>query len=260
MKRNSIVFILIIIGLTEAWPGYAQIQNKLYEITWQVQTNGISFSQGETNCLKLLANCSTLDETGKVYLALAEMYKCNGLLYSDKIAEYCELALKYPQDTLATCNLFSTLGDAFEIKYEKTFKIPEKLEKVRPEITRCYLAALAIIYTNHAPEKWQKPPAVNPVYTKVPHTDDPNFNSEPFVRRNEQEVKRHEAEMQARKRINLENNLLIFRDPVIAQVGELYNYPPNKLGELREAALQAFQNTNTVEMFMDKIRARVSFK
>jgi len=66
--------------------------------------------------------------------------------------------------------------------------------------------------------------------------------------------------MQAQKRINLENNLLIFRDPVIAQVGELYNYPPNKLGELREVALQAFQNTNTVEMFMDKIRARVSFK
>jgi hypothetical protein len=211
--------------------------------------NGTNINRSETECLKLLETNSAPSDKAMVYLAIANKYANNDLIYPAKTAEYCKLALEYPQGIVNICHLYSMWGGALESQYNTNLNNIEYYLKVRRTFIKPYLDALAIIATNRVPEKRQPLPSVGMYDYSGPKTNAIY----------QEMVKKHDKQVIEREEVDLENDLITYRDQITAEIARHYERKLDNLDELREMALQEFNNnTNAVEELMQRVEKIIS--
>lgn len=222
-----------------------KVNEKFYE-------NGTNLSRAEVESLKLLETNSSPSDKAIVYLAIATKYANSDFIYPEKTTEYCKLALEYPQGTLNACHLYSMLGGAIESQYHTNLNNKEFYLATRKAIIKPYLDALAIIESNQVPEIRQSRPRLDfgTIERKGPDTSE--FQAK---------VKEHNEQIAAIEKVDLVNSLIDYREQITADISRYYRRKADNLDELRESALQEFNNnTNAVDEFIKRVKQNIAPK
>jgi len=233
-----------------------QFSAKLNSNESQTESNAIDLAHVETNYLQQLANCSDPTNKGRAYFALVNMYQNMDrdarLSHAEITGEYCEQALKYPQNALNACRILSIWGDVLELKYRLNPEqfTGDQFSQVRCLAVKPYLKGLAIIMTNQIPEVSQTTPRLYSLTIQGPGTNEYALKRK----------KEHDELVKAYYRVTFENAMMEYREEFTARITRLYRNHPTSLYELREVAYQELQNTNFVDAFIQKMQTRISNK
>ncbi|MEI7534768.1 MAG: hypothetical protein WCK57_10410 [Verrucomicrobiae bacterium] len=250
-------FLLLFLGVSICSHAEDQLLNRLRLFTSQVQAGKMEFTNAEAGYLEISKDCSTLEEKGQVYLAIVNTVGFFKRPRPDKIAEYCEQALKYPQSILGTCRIYSVWGGSLKEQNRGVINgtgknNTGKISEVRRLITKPWLQCLAIIQTNHVPEKRQSPPSVGGLVINGPKTD-VNYQTT-----YQAAIKRHDEQWNARQRVDFENELVDCRDSVINAMRQLYSLPPEDWEGLKAEALETMHDANAVDALIEKVKQPVT--
>ena len=101
----SVFFLIIATGSLRA-DTTTDLQHKLAQID-QKRAGRQTDTQGlEQECLGLLNNISSAEDSGMVYAEIAWIYSQSGHTQPKKTASYCELALRYPLADRMTARMY----------------------------------------------------------------------------------------------------------------------------------------------------------
>ena len=92
----------------------------------QTDTEGL-----KNECLGLLANVTTAEDSGAIYTEIAMIYGQSGLTQPESAAAYCELALHYPLADTTAALIYVRWADVLQILYgDKSFAVKDSSSKI----------------------------------------------------------------------------------------------------------------------------------
>ncbi len=127
------------------------LSHKLAQI-FQKRADPQTDTQGlEQECLDLLSNVSSAEDSGLVYAEIAWILGQNGLTHPKKTASYCELALRYPLADRMTIRMYSTWASAIGKYYgEDSYVVANT--NLRIEIAEICMNGLKQIMSYNLPD------------------------------------------------------------------------------------------------------------
>lgn len=246
MKMQQLFYsFLLLLGVSLHLRAEDQLHFRLRQLAQQVQQGNMEFTNIESSYLGLFKDCSTPEDKGKVYLALVNS---DGFFHPsrpEKIVEYCEQALKFPQSIPDTCDIFLTWGAALRDQNRAALNDPGKIAQVRRLIVGPWLKCMAIIQTNQVPDKWQDPPWVGGLVYNGPRTNAYYLSL----------IKERDEQIKKRQQVDLGNALIDYRDSYMAAIAELYRLPPEDWQGLKADADEEMHDQAAADAFVEKIKS-----
>ncbi len=207
----------------------------------------------ETQYLELLQEYDSPEDKGRIYAAIANSYINSGIqtpgglpVFPEKVAEYCEKALQYPQEVPDSCRFYSFWGAALQAQCYKSGE--EDFSVARREIVIPYLKTLKFVFDNLTSRESQNLPSV--VAYDVPPSD-PHYG---------EIVRKHNRQMNKWKEVKLNNKLLRYKDVLVPKVVSLYSQKPYATDELRELAGEILKKEDTVKELISLVTNKIKDK
>jgi hypothetical protein len=185
---------------------------------------------------KLLENYPDPKDQGQIYYTLADIHAQSGMVHPERVAEYAQKALKYPQDPGQKERLYVYWGDALQLGNPKEAFPDRRRSAVQP-----YLEGLKALLEYDLPGKPPEVPTVN------------RFEADPP---DEELERQHKQEWAAHKRATFQREMIMHRDVLIGQIAGLYGRKPYAKDEVKRLARDTFDNSALV----DKLLAAVDVK
>ncbi len=169
----------------------------------------------EKDALKLLKEFKSPKEKALIYATIATMFASSADKDEKKIQQYCQKALKFPQELATSLRLHVFLAgslqrDAMALKDNKKRK--DEFLKVREDAMNTCLIGLKLVIEKQKVKTRQPPPAVGKY----------DFTGSPRDPENAKLIQQHEKEMKARMEIVFQNKLIDYREIFVRKVASLY--------------------------------------
>lgn len=200
----------------------------------------------EDACLDLLETYKDQKDVGKIYATIALAYAHrNTSFQKQKVAYYCEKALKYPQEIKTASDLYIN----WSLALYNTF-ISDECDRPSAEVRRdCAIVALRgikMLLDNKIPT--QAPPPV------VCTAHDLNSNNPDY----EEERRKHDEEKAAFEKHELITNLISKREILEYVAADIYCLQPVNFSELKRTANSILKDRETVERILAKAQERLN--
>jgi hypothetical protein len=180
----------------------------------------------ETDCLALLDDYKSPAQKGKIYAQIAVTYsqhrftlKNNGGIPIAKSIEYSKKALDLPLDVITSCEMYGTLASSMVAESSKS---EDQFVELRREAIVFCLKGLKLALDNNAPDVFPSVPAVG-IYHISPKS--PNY---------ERMMKKHQEEVNARKKWEFEYQLYMQRQDLVGLCRAMYLHKPYNLNEFQQ--------------------------
>lgn len=191
----------------------------------------------KSECLGLLADVNTPEDSGAIYTEIAMIYGQSGLTQPESTSAYCELALHYPLADTTAARLYVVWADALHVLHEdKSFEVTDSSSRI--EIARICLNGLKLIMLHDLPESRQALPSV-PVIHYFGSDNDPD-NKELMEMRNKA--------IERRKKIEEQNALIQERNILIDKLAYLSKTDPGTKKEIERLTRDILQNDDAKEV------------
>lgn len=195
----------------------------------------------ERNCLELLEEFTTREDSGMIYAQIALIYAQGGMTQPDKTASYCEIALRYPLKASMEAQMFVFWADALQVKHIESSG--DEFTVARREIVNVCLNGLKRILSHKPPKSRQTLPVVHRFDYGGPK-DDPAYQE--LLRRNKEE-------MAQRKKIIEQNTLVMHREALLEKCIYLYSLEPQATDEFERLAGEIFGDEDAVKELISRI-------
>ena len=197
----------------------------------------------ETKYLDLLKKTNIPEEKGLIYFFMARTLRKVPKKPYKKIIEYSKSALQYPLDIETKAFTYVILTEALsKDSYNKGLMIED-----RKEISEICLNGLKLLEMENLPKEMQDLPGV-PMLTIKGSKDDPEI---------QKKFKIHEQQVEERKRIKLQNTLIMYRKSLIGKCISIYSYKPYDNKEFRETAMEYLNDEVYVNEIMEKLNEKI---
>ncbi len=197
----------------------------------------------EAATLRLLEGPRLPEQRGMIFASLVRAYANSKEKQPAKMAHYCMEALKHPLDLVGKLRMYSYWVDAI-IMLAGEVRDPEEFATLRRRAMSPCLDGLRLVLENQSAGNYGPLPAVSRFHY-IGSTSDPGY----------QEMrKRHEKQMAARKKAELQNEL-VFREWVfVRQCAVLYAREPRATEELQRLARDKLGDEGAVEELVEAAR------
>ena len=187
----------------------------------------------EQECLSLLTNVSTPEDSGLVYAEMALVYARNGLGQPEKLIASSKLALQYPLADTMIVRLHVVWADGLQMQYrDDSFKVDKSILKI--ELARVCLNGLKQILPHDLSQATQDLPSI-PMFDYLESTDSPDY----------QERLRENREAFARRREIEKQKLLVrYRDIFIDKLIYLIKLDPGTKSQMEQLAHSILSNAD----------------
>lgn len=221
----------------------ALIYNKRAD--WRTDTRGL-----EQECLGLLTDVSSPEDSGLVYAEIGWILGQNGLAQPKKIASYCELALRYPIADTMTARMYSTWASARGKYYGEDLHVSANTN-LRIEIAEICMNGLKQILSYNLPDTLpdiSTMPSV-PLVHWHGSRDDPAYKE----RMNERKVA-----IEKRKEFSRQSYLIRSRDALIDKLAYLSKVDSGTKKAIEQLAHNILLNADDVNKVLSLIETRLS--
>ena len=211
----------------------------------QTDTQGL-----EQECLGLLSNVSSVEDSGLVYAEIVWIYSQSGRMQPKKTASYCELALQYPLADTITARMYVAWACALVIVYGgDSFLIADSSS--RSEVAEICMDGLRQIMSYNLPE-------TAPDISTLPSTtlidwggpqDDPEYKE--IMRENTEAIEK-------RKEFSRQTHLFRSRDILIDKLVFLSKMDKGTKKEIEQLAHNILLNADDVNEVLSLIDKRLS--
>lgn len=221
--------------------GAGDVKHQLAEIDQQREGLGAQVDKLEQDCLNLLKECTTPEDTGMVYAEIGFIYAQNGLTQPDKTSLYNEMALSYPLGISTAAQAYVFWADALQIKHIES--TGDEFMVARGGIATVCLNGLRSILEQNLPKSRQTLPVVHRFDYDGPE-DDPQYQE--LLRKNKEELAQ-------RERVMLQNTLILYRDALIEKCIYLYSREPKATDEFAQLAREILGDEEAVKELLSRI-------
>ena len=163
-------------------------------------------AQLERECLNLLSEESSPADRGLVYTQIARIY---GIRDPDKAISYGAKALQLSLDVETTCKVHTVIADALEVK--RRVAHDEEAREITISLWKVCLEGLDFVLRQNPPAARRDVPAVN------------RFDCGADDEACKELIEKHRQEMEDRKRVELDNELVLYRGIFLEKCGALYS-------------------------------------
>ena len=198
----------------------------------------------ERECLSLLENIKTAEDSGLVYEKIAYIYSRNGLTQPAKTAASCRLALQYPLSDTLTARMYVSWVCALEVLYEDSLTKADEIN-LRTEIAGVCMNGLKQIMIHDLSLSTQDLPSVSAVNYVGPE-DDPHYQD--LLRENRDSLARR-AEILKQQDLVMYRNALI---DVLTYLSKLDSSTKNEIERLANSTLLDHDKIKEVLSLIDK--------
>jgi hypothetical protein len=179
---------------------------------------------------------------GQIYYQLAHVYAQSGLVQPERTIDYAKKALEFPLEPAQRLRLHVYWGDARQVANPREPFVAKRREAVRP-----YLEGLKETLKYELPEK---PPELPPVF---------KFDAEPQQGPvYDKLVREHRQALAARRRAELQGELIMHRDVLTGQIAGLYSRRPFDPDELEQLASSVLDDPAAVARLKKAVEAAVA--
>ncbi len=213
------------------------LQERLYALDQIRQGADTSFDDVEREGEKLIARYKAPEDRAKIYFELAHVYAQSDIRkYPDRVTKYARLALEAERDPKQRALLYTYLGSAAEVEPgDKSFS------ELRRNAALHYLAGYKEMLALKLPAK---APA-------LPQVEKYHVDGDPEAEKAARE--RHEAQMKARAKAEVERDLIEQRRILLEQIVALYQREPHANDELREIAAKVLGDDKAAAKLVGKL-------
>jgi len=198
-------------------------------------------AQLERECLRLLDGTPSPATKGLVYAQIAKLYCDQGLTDPDKVIQYSTKALEFPLDVENTCKVYGCTAGALEVK--RRIARGEEAQELTRSLWKVYLEGLDFVLKQNPPPNPRELPGVG----KFDCSPESSEMCKALVEKNRQE-------MEKRKRAELDNELVLYREIFLEKCGTLYSEADDKTRDtLRQAADRLIVNGERTRYILDLI-------
>ncbi len=206
----------------------------------------------EAQYLKLLEEYDSPDEKGKIYAAISNSYINSGIqtpgglpVFPEKVAEYCEKALQYPQDIPKRCRFYSFWGAALQAEYYKSGE--QEFPVARKRIVIPYLKVLNLVFDNLTSREMQEPPVLEPYRATGP----------PNNAIHQKLLRRHQEQLARCREVMLNRQLLPHLHTLMPRCVSLYSRKPYATAELRKLAGEILKKGDAVDELISAVESKI---
>lgn len=217
-----------------------ELQKDLYQLTSLRKGPKTPFAEVEELGKELLKKYHDPKDQGLIYYQLAHIYAQSGMVKPDRVVYYAKMAMEYPLDLSPKLRLYVYWGDALQIGDPKGSFAEKRKSAVKP-----YLEGLKEVEKLKLPEKAPDLPGVSRY--------DRHGTPEEVAKAR----KEHEEAVAARKRVELERELIMHRDVLTAQIVGLYSREPYAKAELEREASRILEDPETVTKVVSRVKEKV---
>ena len=197
----------------------------------------------ESKYLDLLKTTEILEEKGMIYFFMARTLRKLPQKPYNEIIEYSKSALQFPLDIETKAFTYVILTETLsKDSYNKGLMIED-----RKEIAEICLNGLKLLKMQNLPKEMQELPGVSRYRYSSPK-DDPEL---------QERIKLHEKQVEERKRIKLQNTLIMYRKSLIGRCISIYSYKPYANEEFRETAMEYLNDEEYVNEIMEKLNDKI---
>jgi len=201
----------------------------------------------EQECLNLLTNVSTPEDSGLIYAEMALVYAKNGIGQPAKKMALSKLALQYPLADTLTVRMYVVWVSSLHKLYSDSLANNDKAI-LRIELAKVCLNGLKYILPHDLSQATQDLPSV-PMFDYIGSTDSPLY----------QELVRENREAFARRREIEKQKLLVrYRDIFIDKLIYLIKLDPGTKSQIEQLAHSILSNADDAKEVLSLIERKLS--
>ncbi len=191
--------------------------------------------------MRLLDGKASPATKGLVYAQIAYIYAHDGLTDPDKVLAYGTKALELPLDVETACKVYISTAGALEVK--RRVAHGEEAQELTKSLWKVCLEGLDFVLRQNPPPARRDLPAVN------------KFDCGPDDEACKELIEKHRQEMEERKRAELDNELVLYRDIFLEKCNTLYSEANTLYSETDDKTRDALRDA-TQRLIADEERAR----
>jgi hypothetical protein len=227
----------------------ADLQHKLTIIDGSRDGTQTRAQKLEQECLGLLKDVHTTEDSGLIYAELAFIFSRSGIIQPEKLISYCKLALQFPLADTLTAPLFGYWAYGLQRLYDDSLFKADK-SNLRIEIARICMNGLKQIMLHDLSQATQDLPLV-PLFDYIGSKDNPRY----------QELLREYEEALARRvEIFKQQDLVMYRNALIDKLAYLIKLDSGMKGKIEQLAQSTLANKDEVKEVLSLIDKKLSSK
>jgi hypothetical protein len=223
------------------------LEQKLYDVDKLRAGLKTPFDEVDKRCNELLQEYTEPNEQGKIYFELVQVEGQSGFQRPEKILEFINKALSFPQEPLKKIRLYAYWGDALQVS--KRGVVNQEMMAARREAAIPYLQGLKETLQYNLPEK--KPEIPMGIFINVTTSDENKREVEAEVNR------RMKENGEAQKKAIFQGDMINHREILTSQISGMYSRFPWASNEIRELATKILGDTVAVNRLMSSVDGAV---
>jgi hypothetical protein len=240
---NSVLLSCIISLLSLGASSEKTLLQQINEIDKLRAGRNTPFDEVDKRCNELLKSYTDPNEQGMIYFELVQIEGQSGFQRPEKILEFINKALSFPQEPSKKVRLYIYWGDALQVA--KRGVINQDLIKARREAAIPYLNGLKEALQYNLPEKKPDLPSVSFVFGRQ--------NSERY----RSLISERDQQIKDRELAKFQREMVDQRDILISQISGMYSRFPWASNEIQELATKILGDTVAVNRLMVSVDAAV---
>ena len=217
-----------------------------------MQKGRVDIEKLERQCLDLLDEYTSPADQGRIYAQIVRVHGQTGLKDPGKVAEYCQKALEYPLDVVTAARMNGYWASALRRpcvrRQVHSRESPwHKFPDTRKEIATLFLRGMKLILDEGGPTERQPLPPVDKF--RCGPADSPYC---------QELVKKNKEQVRARRKAELENDLVLHRDILTEKCVYIYSQEPVDTKELATLAREILDDEDAVTELLARVARRIT--